>query len=64
MDNIIINIVMYSGLDLYLLLQVFVGGVSVVWVVEFLLEDRVRQDTVLHFTLQSYNNMTNISRLS
>lgn len=40
----------------YLLLQVFVGRVSILWVVEFLLEDRVRQNTVLHITLQSYNN--------
>lgn len=39
-----------------MLLQVFVGRVSILWVVEFLLEDRVRQNTVLHITLQSYNN--------
>lgn len=36
----------------YLLFQVFVGGVSILWVAEFYLEDRVGQDTVLHITIQ------------
>lgn len=49
---------------MYLLLQVFVCGVSVLWVVEFLLEDGMRQNAVLHIALQSYNNNNNNTMMS
>lgn len=42
-----------SGFLLYLLLQVFVGRVPILWVNKFFLEGGMRQEVVLHLTLQS-----------